>query len=211
MLKNLSGLSKRDFRRPIKPNCTEHNYGSVVKRLWKGQDIRPLANLAYPTDPNDVRETLVKEQFIDGIMSVDMRLRIKQARPADLNDAISHPAELEGFNKAEIKQEGKGYSRAITRDGDTSDTIDKTKELLKNMQTALSDLQQEVKALKQTLEKGCFPFNGNSKFQNRKKRGCFNCGRLNISRKIVPKVVYRELIGSPHRDRKYHMKNRTVR
>ena len=30
-----------------------------------GQDVRRLANLAYPTAPNEVRETLAKEQFID--------------------------------------------------------------------------------------------------------------------------------------------------
>ncbi|CAG2243407.1 unnamed protein product [Mytilus edulis] len=70
-----------------------------------GQDIRRLANLSYPTAPNDVRETLAKEQFVDGLMSVDMRLRIKQARPADLNDAVRHAVELEAFNKAEIKRE----------------------------------------------------------------------------------------------------------
>ena len=52
-----------------------------------GQDIRRLTNLAYPTAPCDVRETLAKEQFIDALHSSDMRLRVKQARPSDLNDA----------------------------------------------------------------------------------------------------------------------------
>jgi hypothetical protein len=33
-----------------------------------GQDVRRLANLAYPTAPNDVRETLTKEQFIDSLI-----------------------------------------------------------------------------------------------------------------------------------------------
>ncbi|VDI51332.1 Hypothetical predicted protein [Mytilus galloprovincialis] len=133
-----------------------------------GQDIRRLANLSYPTAPNDVRETLVKEQFIDGLMSGDMRLRLKQARPSDLNDVIRHAVELEAFDKAEIKQNGKGYLRAITRDGDNSDIKDKTIKLLKNMQTALSGLQEEVKALKQTQEH----------FKNHKNRGCFNCGKF---------------------------------
>jgi uncharacterized protein YutE (UPF0331/DUF86 family) len=55
-----------------------------------GQDVRRLANLAYPTTPNDVRETLAKEQFIDSLIDGDMRLRIKQARPINLNDAIRH-------------------------------------------------------------------------------------------------------------------------
>ena len=142
-----------------------------------GQDIRRLANLSYPTAPNDVRETLAKEQFIDGLMSVDMRLRIKQARPADLNDAIRHAVELEAFNKAEIKQDnGKGYSRAITGDGTNSDASDKTVELLKNMQTALTDLQQEVRALKQTR----------AQYQNHKNRGCFNCGKFGHFKKDCP-------------------------
>ncbi|XP_071141135.1 uncharacterized protein [Mytilus edulis] len=142
-----------------------------------GQDIRRLANLSYPTAPNDVRETLAKEQFIDGLMSVNMRLRIKQARPTDLNDAIRNAVELEAFNKAEIKQDnGKGYSRAITRDVTNSDASDKTVELLKNMQTALTDLQQEVRALKQTR----------AQYQNHKNRGCFNCGKFGHFKKDCP-------------------------
>jgi hypothetical protein len=42
-----------------------------------------------------------------------MRLRIKQARPINLNDAIRHAVELEAFNKAELKRnEGGGYLRS---------------------------------------------------------------------------------------------------
>ncbi|CAC5414320.1 unnamed protein product [Mytilus coruscus] len=56
-----------------------------------------------------------------------MRLRIKQARPVDLNDAVRHAVELEAFNKAEItREEGKGYLRATNTDADISDTSDKT-------------------------------------------------------------------------------------
>jgi hypothetical protein len=42
-----------------------------------GQDVRRLANLAYPTALNDVRETLAKEQFIDSAIDGDMRLRTR--------------------------------------------------------------------------------------------------------------------------------------
>jgi hypothetical protein len=42
-----------------------------------------------------------------------MRLRIKQARPINLNDTIRHAVELEAFNKAELKRnEGGGYLRS---------------------------------------------------------------------------------------------------
>ena len=59
-----------------------------------GQSIRRLTNLAYPTAPGDVRDTLAKEQFIDALEDSDIRLRAKQARPLNLNDAIRHAVEL---------------------------------------------------------------------------------------------------------------------
>ena len=56
-----------------------------------GQDIRRLTNLAYPTAPSKLYETLAKEQFIDALVNSDMRLRIKQARPRSwaVNAAVS--------------------------------------------------------------------------------------------------------------------------
>ena len=87
-----------------------------------GQDVRRLTNLAYPTAPNDVREILAKEQFIDGLASADMRLRVKQARPLNLNDAVRHAVELEAFNKAERKRDdGRGYLRTTSQANETPD------------------------------------------------------------------------------------------
>ena len=91
------------------PNQTELYRAQLRERRQKaseslselGQDIRRLTNLAYPTAPSDLRETLAKEQFIDALVSSDMRLRIKQARPANLNDAVRHAVELEAFSRAE--------------------------------------------------------------------------------------------------------------
>ncbi|CAG2193777.1 unnamed protein product [Mytilus edulis] len=94
-----------------------------------GQDIRRLTNLAYATAPNEVRETLAKEQFIDSLIDSDMRLRIKQARPTDLNDAIRHAVELEAFNKAESKRiEGQGFLRTASENRHSADnmTIDQS-------------------------------------------------------------------------------------
>lgn len=57
--------------------------------------------MAYPTVPGDVKETLAKDHFIDALALSDMRLRIKQARPKNLNEAVRHAIELEAFLKAE--------------------------------------------------------------------------------------------------------------
>lgn len=62
-----------------------------------GQHIRRLVNLAYPTVPGYVKETLAKDHFIYAFVLSDMRLRIKQARPKNLNEAVRHAIELEAF------------------------------------------------------------------------------------------------------------------
>ncbi|KAH3857709.1 hypothetical protein DPMN_100321 [Dreissena polymorpha] len=51
-----------------------------------GQDIRRLTNLAYSKAPQDVKETLAMEHFVDALVNSEMRLKIKQSRPVDLND-----------------------------------------------------------------------------------------------------------------------------
>jgi hypothetical protein len=59
------------------------------------QVIRRLANLAYPTATAEIRETLFKDQFVDALVDSEMCIRIKQARPRNLNDAIQLDVELE--------------------------------------------------------------------------------------------------------------------
>ena len=81
-----------------------------------GQDIRRLTNLAYPYAPADLKETLAKEQFLDALQSADMRLRIKQARPVSLNDAIRHAVELEAFYRAERTKPDRHVSAVGTDD-----------------------------------------------------------------------------------------------
>ena len=66
-----------------------------------GQTIRRLTNLAYPTAPGEVRETLAKDQFIDALIDSEIRIRIKQSRPVNLNEAISLAVELEAYNRVE--------------------------------------------------------------------------------------------------------------
>jgi hypothetical protein len=53
-----------------------------------GQGIRRLVNKAYPKAPAEVKETLSTEHFLDALVNSEMRIRIKQSRPANLNQAI---------------------------------------------------------------------------------------------------------------------------
>jgi hypothetical protein len=69
-----------------------------------GQDIRRLVNLAYPTAPDDVRGILASEQFLDGLHNSEMRIKIKQTRPACLNWTIQRAVESEAYYKAEKRR-----------------------------------------------------------------------------------------------------------
>ncbi|VDI80983.1 Hypothetical predicted protein [Mytilus galloprovincialis] len=65
-----------------------------------GQSDRRLSNLAYPTAPLELRDTLAKEQFLDALVDSEMRLRIKQSRPKGLNDTIRLAVELEALQQS---------------------------------------------------------------------------------------------------------------
>ena len=146
-----------------------------------GQSIRRLTNLAYPTAPLDVRETLAKEYFIDALIDSDIRLRIKQARPAALNDAIRQAVELEAFLKVEQKnKELKDYVRPVEvsepkvpPQGDSE--LGKLVSRLDNMQKAMLNMEKEIKELK--LLKPAQAYAQKETKGDNQKIICYNCGR----------------------------------
>ena len=108
-------LVKALEERVAPPNQTELYRVQLTERRQKpaeslpelGQAIRRLVNLAYPTVPENVRDTLAKQHFIEALADSEMRIRIKQSRPQNLNDAIRLAVELETFNRAEQKSNGR--------------------------------------------------------------------------------------------------------
>jgi hypothetical protein len=89
-----------------------------------GQAISRLVNLAYPTVPENVRDTLAKQHFIEALADSEMRIRIKQ----NLNDAIRLAVELETFNRAERRvTEGRSYLCTTAADSTAGKVSDKTK------------------------------------------------------------------------------------
>ena len=79
-----------------------------------------------------------------------MRLRVKQARQMDLNDAIRHAVEIDAFNSAERRlNESKGNLREV-KPQEKAETGDTITTLLK----AVQDIQKEMKDLKMKNEKG---------------------------------------------------------
>jgi hypothetical protein len=119
-----------------------------------GQNIRRLTNLAYPTVPCDVRETLAKDQFIDVLPSSEMRLRIKQARPVNLNGAVRHAVELEAYFKAEGKlRESKEYLHIVnstSADNAQHKNTDDMRSILSELRESMKKMEEKIKALETT-------------------------------------------------------------
>jgi hypothetical protein len=96
--------------------------------------------LAYPTATAEIRETLTKDQFVDALVDSEMRIRIKQARPRNLNDAIQLAVELEAYNRAEKRN----YARSTT----IEPVDDRTASALKDLCAKLESLHNEMRELK---------------------------------------------------------------
>ena len=72
------------------PSATKRKTTKASETLPElGQAIRRLVNKAYHKAPAEVRETLSTDHFLDALVNSEMRIRIKQSRPANLNQAIS--------------------------------------------------------------------------------------------------------------------------
>ena len=115
-----------------------------------GQEIRRLINLAYPTASSELKEVLATEQFLDGLFDYEMRLKIKQARPVNLNDAIQRAVELEAFNRAERRRK----ENVNVIDKDSSEKGSRVETWMTEIQKSLGLLQQEMQSLKQGQRQG---------------------------------------------------------
>ncbi|CAG2251645.1 unnamed protein product [Mytilus edulis] len=142
-----------------------------------GQTIRRLVNKAYPTAPGEVKETLAKEHFLDALINTEMRIKIKQSRPPDLNSAICLAVELETFYKAEKQFEvGKAHLRVVdnnehvVRESESHDRLsDKIEGMLAAFNDQLANMRKELDEFKNKANM--------SGPVDRSKFLCYNCGK----------------------------------
>ena len=175
------------------PNQTELYRAQLKERRQRasetltelGQAIRRLASLAYPSAPMEVKETLGKDAFIDALVDSDMRLRIKQSRPQNLNEAIRLAVELDSYYKTEKKS----HLQSVNAMKSTNENESHSQDLFGMMQT----LQNKLESLEKRIE-----HNGSSQnvserrgIANRRRNGkvkCYNCSEEGHIRRNCPKL-----------------------
>ncbi|EDO26470.1 predicted protein [Nematostella vectensis] len=70
------------------------------------EDIERLGRLAYPEVGHEVQDVLCKDQFIDALHNEELRLKIRQARPGTMREALTAAVELESFTLASEQRHG---------------------------------------------------------------------------------------------------------
>lgn len=97
-----------------------------------GQSIRTLAQRAYPSVSAVLRDELAKDQFMDGIKTKDVRVKVKEGSPSSLDQAVTRALQLEALCEAE-NHRGAGSVAHQVRAVDSpaaSDSTDSNQKLL---------------------------------------------------------------------------------
>lgn len=151
-------------------------------------DIKRLLNRAYPDATPEMKETLAKDYFIDALGDSDAKWRVYQARPRQLEDAVTIAVELEAFGQAESKKSApprKLVARTVEKRQDPSPTSDSMEELTKVLTAALSKGFEDLTKRFTNLQKDA----DEHPTKTRRKPSdlnCWNCGEKGHFRRNCP-------------------------
>ncbi|XP_033739054.1 uncharacterized protein LOC117326415 [Pecten maximus] len=166
VLSELDETSRRDFKSLVE--ALKFRFGSAEKaELFRAQlqtrvrakeesipelaqSIRRLTRRAYPTADSKLVGTLALENFIESIPDADIRLRLKESRPRDINEAEIQAVRLETHRLAD-KQRSRPTRTVCSTTADSTQKptceTDSTASLLQGFKDELSSLTKEIKAL----------------------------------------------------------------
>ena len=118
------------------------------------QSVRKLTRQAYPTADSSLINTLSLDYFIDAIPDSDMRLRIREARPSNINQAEIHAVRLETHKIADkqrrVQIDNMNTSNSV-QDAPVREINDEKSDDASN--SALSKLTDSIKTLEKSTQK----------------------------------------------------------
>ena len=172
--------------------------GETYQQL--GNDLRHLAQKAYPELQSKVREELAKDQFVRALEGVELSLKIRHSNPKTLDEAIRMTLEWEavefdvkgghvGHTTAPLSQATGGAAGCGPSNGETSELVSVMKDLLVLM--------------KEEREHKVNSFNGRGRKHTDRHEGsdfahirCWNCGLNGHRRASCPKASGRQAPGA---------------
>ena len=177
-LKQRFGVEHQEeaFRARFRARCREPR--ESLPEL--AHDVERLGHLAYPSAPAEFKEILIRDQFVDALESIEMKLAVKRNRPASLREALACAIEMESmkmsFGRSEAVAHGSSGFRTRTADTDSSTPTDKALEPV--LQGILSTLERlENRATRD--RRNVAPSDSSPGNPHRRLTGpCWNCGRM---------------------------------
>ena len=116
------------------------------------QDIRRLMALAHPTLPQEARETIACDYFIDALDDVDFALNMRERAPESLDEALRVALRLESWAQDAKRKsnEAESKARSKVRGAGGADGEGEIEERLPRLETSLSRRLDELLRLKDT-------------------------------------------------------------
>ena len=108
------------------------------------QGIKRLVARAYPQAVTPLREVLAMDHFIDALHNSESRLRLKQNKPQNLDEAVCMAIELEAFQKAEAEQTGTTGTKYIRMTA--TDEVSRLQKKIAVLERQLNRLQEDRRA-----------------------------------------------------------------
>ena len=145
-----------------------------------GQAIRRLTRQAYPGATSSLMESLAKDNFIDVLEDSDVKWKVYQFKPNNLDDAVCAALELEAFFKTEkTMQYTAGATKRFTREVKT-DTRESGENTVSTSNSDIEALAGEVRELKRLL-RGMQLKTGRANLADVE---CYRCGKKGHYRKF---------------------------
>lgn len=122
------------------------------------QSIKKLTRRAYPDAPSSLTKILSLYHFIDAIPDSDMRLRIREAHPKDIDEAEAQAIRLETHRLADRHRCSNRSIRAVNdKQSDQSsnpDTLDLIRNEFTQVRKDIGSLTNEIRKLTQSKVQG---------------------------------------------------------
>jgi hypothetical protein len=112
--------------------------------------IKKLTRNAYPDAPSSVLKVLARDYFIDAIPNSDLRLKVREAIPQNIDEAETIAIRLEAHRQADRQRSNKQSIRAVQAPS-TETQISENKEISDLLKTGFKDvintLTKEIRKL----------------------------------------------------------------
>ena len=176
---------ERRFGRCTRPDLFKSEFLAKRKStsetyLELGNSLRSLARKAYPTIPNNVRDELAKDQFLRIIQNPEMAIKVRQANPKTLDEAIRMTVEYKAVEK-DVKGTKVGSEVNAIHTTEKKSESENT-ELVGLMREMMTFMKEEREFRKDMLSstrgaRGSWgPGRGRGRGRDKSEVKCYSCG-----------------------------------